>query len=247
MLHYEPEVGWVSWRSIWSLAQFSYSCIWARQRRTRSYTLFAPNDLITCAPGSRPPWPFRGNRRGSAPSVQSSPVQFFRPCRPARRDPWSQWPQLAVSGKPGTAKRAKKQVSRAHERRDEWKKGEERGAPKGLRHRHHVDDRLHLHLAHTQPGWYDSVRACALGDLLYSLCSTMGHLCVMRGKAYIRCRPHQFGPTLHHHPICSNQCVELWAFLGQNISMLFLLWLILPSAGQMNLNHLAPISRLYHP
>jgi len=29
MLHCEPEVGWVSWRSIWSCCQFSYSCIWA--------------------------------------------------------------------------------------------------------------------------------------------------------------------------------------------------------------------------
>jgi len=53
MLHSEPEVGWVSWRSIWSLCQFSCSCIWARQRRTRSYTLFAPSDLVRCTPGSR--------------------------------------------------------------------------------------------------------------------------------------------------------------------------------------------------
>jgi len=51
-LHCEPEVGWVIWRSIWSLAQFSY--IWARQRRTRSNTLFAPSDLVTCTPGRRP-------------------------------------------------------------------------------------------------------------------------------------------------------------------------------------------------
>jgi len=29
MLHCDPEVGWVSWRSIWSHCQFSYSCIWA--------------------------------------------------------------------------------------------------------------------------------------------------------------------------------------------------------------------------
>jgi len=32
VLHCEPEVGGVSWRSIWSCCQFRYSCIWARQR-----------------------------------------------------------------------------------------------------------------------------------------------------------------------------------------------------------------------
>jgi len=48
MLHCDPEVSLVNWRSIWShlisyWCQFSYCCIWARQRQTRSHTLFAPS------------------------------------------------------------------------------------------------------------------------------------------------------------------------------------------------------------
>jgi len=51
MLHYDPEVGWASRRSVWSHGHFSYR---ARQIQTRSHTLFAPSDLVTCTPGSRP-------------------------------------------------------------------------------------------------------------------------------------------------------------------------------------------------
>jgi len=39
-------VSWISWQSIWSCCQFSYSCIWACQRQTCSYTLYAPTDLV---------------------------------------------------------------------------------------------------------------------------------------------------------------------------------------------------------
>jgi len=52
VLHCDSKGGWVIWRSIWSCCQFSYGCIWACQRQTRSITLLAPNDLVRCAPRS---------------------------------------------------------------------------------------------------------------------------------------------------------------------------------------------------
>jgi len=36
------------------LVSSAITVFWARQRRTRSYTLFAPSDLVPCTPGSRP-------------------------------------------------------------------------------------------------------------------------------------------------------------------------------------------------